>query len=99
MDLSLFWDLSRKIQKIVSCCKKRITKAAENVVEVIEIIISLFQHCLVANGDVDLSVRVCHCAGAERQNRRNKGQLLEVNTVHHFVTKAMKKLQKTRVKG
>lgn len=72
MDLSLFWDLSRKIQKIVSCCKKRITKAAENVVEVIEIIISLFQHCLVANGDVDLSVRVCHCAGAERQNRRNK---------------------------
>lgn len=36
--------------------KKGITKAAENVVEVIEIIIAFFQHCFVAIGDVDQSV-------------------------------------------
>lgn len=36
--------------------KKGFTKAAENVVEVIEIIIAFFQHCFVAIGDVDQSV-------------------------------------------
>lgn len=44
---------------------KSFTKAAEDVVEVIEIIVAFFQHCFVAVGDVDLSVGVCHCAGAE----------------------------------
>lgn len=42
------------------------TKAAENVVEVIKIIIAFFQHGFVSIGDVDLFVGVCHCAGAER---------------------------------
>lgn len=44
---------------------KAFTKAAEDVVEVIEIIVAFFQHCSVAIGGVDLSVGVCHCAGAE----------------------------------
>lgn len=47
---------------------KGITKAAENVVEVIEIIVAFFQHGFVAICDIDLSVGVCHCAGAEKNN-------------------------------
>ena len=43
------------------------TKAAENIVEVIEIIVALFQHCFVPICDVDLSVGVCHGAGAEKK--------------------------------
>lgn len=43
------------------------TKAAENVVEVIEVIVAFFQYCFIAIGDVDLSVGVCHCAGAEKR--------------------------------
>lgn len=43
------------------------TKAAENVVEVIKIIIAFFQYCFVAICDVNLSVGVGHCAGAEKQ--------------------------------
>lgn len=49
-----------------------LTKAAENVVEVIQIIIAFFQHGFVSIGDIDLFVGVCHCAGAERNKRWNK---------------------------
>lgn len=43
-----------------------LTKAAENVVEVIEIIIAFFQHGFVPNSFVDLLVGLCYCAGAVR---------------------------------
>lgn len=46
---------------------KGITKTAENVVEVVEVIIAFFHYSFVPNGDVDLSVGFCHCAGAERK--------------------------------
>ncbi len=49
---------------------KGVTKAAENVVEVIEIIIAFFQYCSVAIGDVDLPVGVSHCACAERERKK-----------------------------
>lgn len=44
---------------------KSFTKAAEDVVEVVEIVVAFLQHGLVAVGNVYLSVGVCHCAGAE----------------------------------
>lgn len=43
---------------------KWFTKAAEDVVEVIEIIVAFLQHCFIAMCDIDLSVGVCHRAGA-----------------------------------
>lgn len=53
---------------LVSCCWCQLTKAAEDVVEVVEIIIAFLQNCFVAIGDVDQSVGVSHCAGAEKQS-------------------------------
>lgn len=47
--------------------KNKPTKAAENVVEVVEIIIAFLQYSSVAIGDVDLSVGVSHCAGAGKK--------------------------------
>lgn len=38
------------------------TKAAQDVIEVIEIVISLFQHGSVANGHIYLAIRVSNCA-------------------------------------
>lgn len=56
---------------LVSCCRwlcdSQLTEAAEDVVEVVEIIIAFLQNCFVAIGDVDQSVGVSHCAGAEKQ--------------------------------
>lgn len=53
--------------------KQILTKAAKNVVEVIEIIISFFQHSLVPNSFAYLFVGLCHCAGAGRGwMKRNK---------------------------
>ena len=41
------------------------TKASENVVKVIEIIVASLWYCAVAYGDVGLSVVFCHPTGAE----------------------------------
>ena len=40
------------------------TKATQNIVEVVEIIVSLLQDCPVANGDVDLAIGISHSTGA-----------------------------------
>lgn len=47
-------------------CDSELTKAAEDVVEVVEIIIAFLQNSFVAIGDVVQSVGVGHCAGAEK---------------------------------
>lgn len=50
-----------------------LTKAAKNVVEVIEIIIAFFQHSFVPNNFAGLFVGLCYCAGAvRRQMKWNK---------------------------
>lgn len=57
-----------------------LTKAAKNVVEVIEIIIAFFQHSFVPNSFVYLFVGLCHCAGAEREQMKwNKDYLSGVH--------------------
>lgn len=56
--------------------KKILTKAAKDVVEVIEIIIPFFQHGFVPNSFIYLFVGLCYCAGAGRgQMKWNKHQL------------------------
>lgn len=47
-----------------------LTKAAKNVVEVIEIIIAFFQHSFVPNSFFDLFVGLCYCAGAVRRQMK-----------------------------
>lgn len=49
--------------------QNKLTKAAENVVEVVEIIIAFLQYRSVAIRNIDLSVGVSHCAGAEKKNQ------------------------------
>lgn len=51
---------------------QRITEAAEDVVEVIEIVVAFLQHGFVADCVVDQSVRVRHCAGASKVNQWNE---------------------------
>lgn len=69
---TVVWYLLRiiNIEYAQPCALKKMktfTKAAENVVEVIKIIIAFLQHCFVAICDINLSVRVCHGAGAEKR--------------------------------
>lgn len=55
-----------------------LTKAAQNVVEVVEIIIAFFQHSFVPNGFANLFVGLCDCAGAVRgQIKWNTQQLVQ----------------------
>lgn len=49
-----------------------ITKATEDVVEVIEIIVALFQHCFVALCVIDQSVGIGHCACTERERKKEE---------------------------
>lgn len=55
--------------------QNKLTKAAENVVEIVEIIIAFLQYSSVAIGDVDLSVGVSHCAGAGKNQKKNQNRL------------------------
>ena len=45
-------------------CVLVLTEAAENIIEVVEIVVAFLQDRLVAHGDIDLSVGVCYRAGA-----------------------------------
>lgn len=51
---------------------RALTKAVQNVIKVVEIVVAFFHHCPVPDGVVHPAIGICHCAGAEKKSRNKQ---------------------------
>lgn len=46
-----------------------LTKAVQNVVKVVEIVVTFFHHCLVANCVIHPAIGICNCTRADQRSQ------------------------------